>query len=127
MDDVHSKGKWEPDRWYSELDFIREWLGNTRSAVSDGAYVAHMINKLLGSYKSLVVGRFGLAHNTLMVDEIMTDIRDYYDLYFRDDFKTTNKNKSEHAFYTKGRFKGDCCKCGKYVHKAADCRSKQGR
>ena len=97
-----------PDSWYVELDRIRERLGNTSSAVSDGAYVAHMINNLPESYKSLVVGRFGLARNTLTVEEIKTDIRDYYDLYVRDDVKTTNKNKSEQAFYTKGKFKGDC-------------------
>ena len=109
-----------------DLDRIRERLGNTSSAVLDGAYVAHMTNNLPESYKSLVVGRFGLAHNTLTVEEIKTDIQDYYDLYFRDDVKTTTgtKNKSEQAFYTKGKFKGDCRKCGKYGHKAADCRSK---
>ena len=83
-----------------------------------------MINNLPESYKSLVVGRFSLACNTLMVDEIKTDIRDYYNLYVRDDVKTTDKNKSEQAFYTKGKFKGDCRKCGKYGHKAAECRSK---
>ena len=86
--------------------------------------MAHMINNLPESYKSLVVGRFGLAHNMLTVEEIKTDIRDYYDLYVRDDVKTTNKNKSEQAFYMKGKFKGDCCKCAKYGHKTADCRSK---
>ena len=114
-----------PDSWYVELDCIRERLGNTSSAVLDGACVAHMINNLLESYKSLVVGRFvGLACNTLTFEEIKTDIRDYYNLYVRDDVKTTNKNKSEQAFYMKGKFKGDCRKCGKYGHKAADCRSK---
>jgi hypothetical protein len=77
-----------------------------------------MINNLPESYKSLVEGRFGLARNTLSVEEIKTDIQDYYDLYVRDDVKTNNKNKSEQAFYTKGKFKGDCHKCGKYGHKA---------
>ena len=55
--------------------------------------MADMINNLPESYKSLVVGRFGLAHNMLTVEEIKTDIRDYYYLYVRDDVKTTSKNK----------------------------------
>ena len=35
----------------------------------------------------------------------------------------TNKN-GEQAFFSKSKFKGDCRKCGKYGHKAVDCRSK---
>jgi hypothetical protein len=93
-----------PDSWYMELDRIWERLGNTSSAVSDGAYVAHMNNNLPESNKSLVVGRFGLARNTLTVEEIMTDIQDYCNLYVWDDVETTNKYKSEQALYTKGKF-----------------------
>ena len=111
-----------PDIWFVELDRIRERLSHTSSAISDGAYVAHVINNLPEVYKSLVVGKFGLASSELTIQEVKKNVRDYYDLYVRDETKT-NKN-GEQAFFSKSKFKGDCRKCGKYGHKAVDCRSK---
>jgi hypothetical protein len=84
--------------------------------------VAHVINNLPEVYKSLVVGKFGLASSELTIQEVKKNVRDYYDLYVRDETKT-NKN-GEQAFFSKSKFKGDCRKCGKYGHKAVDCRSK---
>jgi hypothetical protein len=85
--------------------------------------VAHVINNLPEVYKSLVVGKFGLASSKLTIHEVKKNVLDYYNLYVRDKNKM-NKN-GEQAFFSKSKFKGDCRKCGtKYDHKPVDCRSK---
>ena len=86
-----------PDIWYVELDRIRERLNHTNSPISDCAFVAHMINNLPDSYKSLIVGRFSIARSALKIEEeVKVDIRDYFDLYACDDGKTNKKG--EQAF-----------------------------
>ncbi len=84
--------------------------------------MAHFINNLTEVYKSLVVGKFGLASSEHTIQEVKKNVRDYYDLYVRDETKTSKNG--EQAFFSKSKFKGDCRKCGKYGHKAVDCRSK---
>ena len=70
----------------------------------------------------MILRRFCLAQPALKIEEVKTDIRDYFDLCVSNDGKTNKKG--EHNFVFKEKFKGDCRKCGKYGHKASDCRSK---
>ena len=51
------------------------------------------------------------------------DIQEFFDLCVCDESKTNKKEEQGFVLF-KGKFKGDCRKCGKYGHKASDCRSK---
>jgi hypothetical protein len=70
----------------------------------------------------LVVG-LQLTTSTYKVEEIQKQVRDYWNRYVKGDGSSM---KGGVALYGEAKFKGNCRKCGKYGHKAADCRGGPG-
>ena len=110
-----------PDIWFVELDSYSRMI-ELYELRNFGWCLCGPCYQQKAVYKSLVVGKFGLASSKLTIHKFKKNACNYYYLYVCDETKT-NKN-GEQAFFSKSKFKGDCRKCGKYGHKAVDCRSK---
>jgi hypothetical protein len=110
-------GENDPDIWFNELAKIRDRLVKTKAPISNETMVAHIITKLPEKYRPLVVG-LKLSTTTYTVESIEKEVRDFWNRYVKDE---TPIGKGGVALYGEAKFKGDCRKCGKYGHKAADC------
>ncbi len=112
-------GENNPDIWFNKGAKIRDRLVKTKAPILDKTMVAHIITKLPEKYQPLVVG-LKLFTTTNTVESIEKEVRDFWNCYVKDE---TPIGKGGVALYGEAEFKGDCRKCGKYGHKAADCRS----
>ena len=113
------EGDSNPDVWFNELAQIRERLKKSKAPISDETMVAHVITKLPEAYRPLVVG-LKLSSTSYEVEQIEKEIRDFWNRYVKSEAPS---GKGGVALYGEAKFKGNCRKCGKYGHKAADCRS----
>ncbi len=111
------EGDNNPNVWFNDLAQIKDFLVKTKALISDKTMVAHMITKLPEQYRPLVAG-FQLTTNTYKVEEIQKQVRDYWNRYVKGDGTAM---KGGVALYGEAKLKGNCQKCGKYGHKAADC------
>jgi hypothetical protein len=115
------EGDNNPDTWFNDLAHIRDRLVKTKAPISDETAVAHIITKLPEVYRPLVVG-LKLSSTTYGVEDIQKEVRDFWNRYVKGKGNSGTK-KGGVALFGEAKFKGNCRKCGKYGHKAADCRS----
>ena len=112
-------GDSNPDVWFNDLAQIRERLTKSKAPISDETAVAHIITKLPESYRPLVVG-LKLSSTEYSVEDIQKEVRDFWNRFIKDD--QPNSKGGVALYGEQGKFKGNCRKCGKYGHKASDCR-----
>ena len=102
-----------PNIWFVELDRIQERLSSTSSAISDGAYVAHVVKNLSEVYKSLVAGKFGLSNSQSKISRGKSMNTTIF-MYVTKSRQIRMASRPSFRIFSKSKFKGDCRKCGKY-------------
>jgi len=120
--------KHDPDEWLTELEDLRmridEQTGENGSKMTDMDFMIHVLNNLPPEYE-IVQAKLEelLSNNELTVDKIRTELN----LKFQrmsPKHKQGRDNESENEETALVGFKGECRKCGKYGHKAVNCRQK---
>jgi len=125
----------DPDAWLDELDYIRSQMEALNHTMTDEAYLIHVLHNLPSEYDTVVEsGTKELDKQSLTIDQLKQDLQIKYKLIQKKTGSPVESNpSSENAalsaanngkkFKFKKQFKGNCNKCGKYGHKASDCRS----
>ena len=120
----------DPDEWLTELEDMRTQLSEMKMEMSDNDFIIHVLGNLPEDYEIEVSKLEDRIGKDLTID----DVRESLNLRFEkmkksgksdndDDSDDDDDGKNEKALFAK-QFKGKCRECGKYGHKAVDCRSK---
>ena len=119
----------DPDEWITELEDMRAQLAEMKMEMSDDDFIIHVLGNLPDEYEIDVSKLEDRIGKDLTID----DVREALNLRFEkmnkgkgaddDDTDDEDEGKKEKALIAR-QFKGKCRECGKYGHKAADCRSK---
>lgn len=118
-----------PDEWITELESLRTEMESIHisTAMADIDFMIHILNNLPEEYDVVLDG----MESRLMLDDsnpsklTIEDIRDKLNNRFERIDERSEQEEREVAlagYYGKA-FKGLCNKCGKYGHKASECRS----
>jgi hypothetical protein len=122
----------DPDVFLTYMEDLRVRMSELGSEMTDDQFILHILNNLGKDYESQVErieDRIGDAENPLTIE----DMREVLNLRFermnireteRDEFKDYGGEKALIA--VNKQFKGRCYNCGKYGHKGAECRNKEG-
>jgi hypothetical protein len=122
------KKKADPDVFITYLEDLRLNMAEMKSTMSDDQFLLHLLNNLTKEYEPEVKDlekRIGSSTDPLDIEEVREDLSLRYERLGKTD-DDSDSDDEEHALYVGGQFKGRCNKCGKYGHKAAECRSKPG-
>jgi hypothetical protein len=114
-------GKKNPDKWFDELDRLRQRLIQVNSPVDDEDLIIHIMNHLPNEYSELTTTLHAVDFSILNHIELQQKIRAYYKR--KVECKRSGEKGLAMAGYTK-KFKGRCRECGKIGHKVADCKQK---
>ena len=120
----------DPDVWISELELIRTRLKKMGTALDDMYVMMHVLNNLPSAYDNLVDGledKLGATNEPLTLEGLREKLSEKYEKIrarkkFRDD---SDSEGEERALFAGGKFKGRCHYCGKFGHKASECRKKK--
>ena len=120
------KKKTDPDTFMTYLEDIRGRMEEMKSFMSDDQFLLHVLNNVSKEYETQVNNvekRVGHATNPLDIEELRSDLCLRFERMNADD--ESDESEDEKALFG-AQFKGRCNKCGKWGHKGADCRSKDG-
>ena len=113
----------DPDEWIADLERIRQRLKNLKAEISDEDLMVHILNNLPIEYENMVEAmEVELENNTnpLKLKTVRERLRSKYQR-----LKKNNEAEDDKALIARHQqFKGTCRNCGKYGHKAKDCRDK---
>jgi hypothetical protein len=115
------------DDWFHAISPLQERLRaiDEQYIKKDFQVLAHLFNGLDEEIFSDFKNIYRMDYATkFSVESFKKILHAYYSATKRTKSKG-GQGKTNHAFYQK-QFKGTCRKCGKYGHKAADCRSGGG-
>ena len=109
----------DPDIWIQSLEILRQRLAILGQAVSEMDLIIHIINNLPEEYENTVEFiQNELEGNAVSLEKVKERLRMKYE-------RLCSLNiKSEKAFISMGKFKGNCTFCGIYGHKAKDCKKR---
>ena len=121
----------DPDVWISELELIRTRLKKMGTTLDDMYVMMHVLNNLPSTYNNLVDGledKLGAKNDPLTLEGLREKLSEKYEKIrarkkFRDD--NSDSEGEERALFAGGKFKGRCHYCGKFGHKASECRKKK--
>ena len=122
------KNKDDPDTWISELELMRIRLKKMGTPIDDEYLMMHIMNNLPSAYDSLIENledRLDSVLDPLTLDNLRDKISEKYEKIKRRkgwESGSDSEKDEEKALFAK-TFKGRCNKCGKFGHKAAECRS----
>jgi hypothetical protein len=115
--------KTDPEEWFDKLEYLRKRLRTMGSDVTDDDMIAHMLTKMPNEYSELVTTTTSLLDfggstmsSTVTIANLKKSIRTFWRRRFEGQEKGT-------ALFAGKKFKGRCRKCGKFGHKATECRS----
>ena len=116
----------DPEVWISELEILRSRLAEMGTTVDDEALILHILNNLPSEYDNVVENleeRVDSVINPLGLEDVRQKLSEKYEkMRLRKRFKDDSDDEDEQALFAT-KFKGRCNKCGKFGHKAKDCRS----
>ena len=114
----------DPDEWIADLERIRQRLKSLKSEISDEDLMIHILNNLPEEYENMVETmevEMEDKMNPLKLKTLRERLRAKYQR-----LKKRNSTEDEKALLAHHQqFKGTCRNCGKYGHKARDCRDKE--
>ena len=119
----------DPDEWLTELEDMRTQLSEMKMEMSDDDFIIHVLGNLPAEYEIEVSKLEDRIGKDLTIDDVRESLNLRFEKMKRsgknedDDSDDEDEGKNERALFAK-QFKGKCRECGKYGHKAADCRSK---
>ena len=123
------KNTQDPDPWISELELMRIRLKKMGSNINDEYLMMHIMNNLPSAYDGLIENLEDMLDSTsdpLPMSILRDKVSEKYEKIKRrkgiKDEASDSEDEEERALFAK-RFKGRCRKCGKFGHKAADCKS----
>ena len=116
----------DPEVWISELELLRSRLAEMGTTVDDDFLILHILNNLPNEYDNVVENleeRVDSVLNPLGIEDVRQKLSEKYEkMRLRKKFKEESDDDDERAMFA-AKFKGRCNKCGKFGHKAKDCRS----
>ena len=116
----------DPEVWISELEILRSRLNEMGTTIEDEFLILHILNNLPSEYDNVVENleeRVDSVINPLGIEDVRQKLSEKFEkMKIRKKFKNDSDDEDEQALYTT-KFKGRCNKCGKFGHKAKDCRS----
>ena len=116
----------DPEVWISELELLRSRLTEMGTTVDDEFLILHILNNLPSDYDNVVENleeRVDSVTNPLGLEDVRQKLSEKYEkMRLRKKFKDESDDDEEQALFAT-KFKGRCNKCGKFGHKAKDCRS----
>ena len=123
------KNSQDPDPWISELELMRIRLKKMGSKIDDEYLMMHIMNNLPSAYDGLIENledRLDSTLDPLTISVLRDKVSEKYEKIKRrrgiKDEVSDSEDEEEKALFAK-QFKGRCRKCGKFGHKAADCKS----
>ena len=123
------KNTQDPDPWISELELMRIRLKKMGSDIDDEYLMMHVMNNLPSAYDGLIENledRLDSTFDPLTMTVLRDKVSEKYEKIKRrkgiKDEVSDSEEEEEKALFAK-QFKGRCRKCGKFGHKAADCKS----
>ncbi len=124
--------KKDPDEWIAQLEVIRRKLKVMGHPISDMDMMIHVITHLPREYEGItdyLESELDKPDNKIDMADIRTRLRNKYNkLKLRYSNSTENDDSKEKALATtqpRRAFKGRCSNCGRWGHKAADCKKKE--
>ena len=116
----------DPEVWISELELLRSRLAEMGTTVDDDFLILHILNNLPSEYDNVVENleeRVDSVLNPLGIEDVRQKLSEKYEkMRLRRKFREDSDDEEERALFV-AKFKGRCNKCGKFGHKAKDCRS----
>ena len=119
----------DPDSWISELELMRARLKKMGTNIEDKYLMMHIMNNLPSAYDDLIENledRLDSTFALLTISVITNKFSEKYEkIKRRNDFKTDesdSEEEEEKAMFAK-TFKGRCRRCGKFGHKAVNCKT----
>ena len=122
------KKKVDPDIFITYLEDVRGRMEDMGSQMTDDQFMMHILNNLTKDYEMQVLkleDRIGSSTNGLEIEDLRDELSLRYErMNVRDESSDEDDDGEEKALFGGGQFKGRCNSCGKYGHKATDCRSR---
>ena len=119
----------DPEVWITELEILRSRLKEMGTAVDDKFPILYILNNLPSEYDNVVDNleeRVDSELSLLGLEDVRQKRSEKFEkMKLRKKIKDDSDNEEEQALITP-KFKGRCNKCGKFGHKAKDCRSSPG-
>jgi hypothetical protein len=112
-----------PDQWFDELDSLRQRLSQVKAEVSDEDLKIHIMNHLPVEFSELTTSLHTMDFDTMTLSHLQQMVRGYYKRKVESKEKPSGEKGIAMPGFQK-KFKGLCRSCGKFGHKAADCRGK---
>ena len=115
----------DPEVCISELEILRSRLVEMGTIIDNEALILHILNNLPSDYNNGVENleeRVDSVINPLGLEDVRQKLSEKYEkMRLRKRFKDDSNDEDEQALFAT-KFKGCCNKCGKFGHKAKDCR-----
>ena len=116
----------DPEAWISELEMLRSRLKEMGTDIDDEFLILHILNNLPSEYDNVVENleeRVDSVINPLGIEDVRQKLSEKFEkMKIRKKIKEDSEDEDDQALFTT-KFKGRCNKCGKFGHKAKDCRS----
>ena len=120
----------DPEVWISELEMLRSRLSEMGTTIDDEFLILHILNNLPSDYDNVVENleeRVDLTTNPLGIEDVCQKLSEKFEkMRLRKKLKEDTDDEDEQALFTT-KLKGRCNKCGKFGHKAKDCRLNMDR
>ena len=127
------KNHQDPDPWISELELMRIRLKKMGSNIDDEYLMIHIMNNLPSAYNGLIENledKLDSALDPLTISVLRDKISEKYERIKRRhgvrDYDSDSEDEDEKALFAK-TFKGRCRKCGKFGHKAVQCKNEANK
>ena len=121
----------DPDIWISELELLRSRLQKMGTNIDESYIMIHIMNNLPSAYDNLIDSledKLGASTNPLTLESLREKLSEKYEkIKMRKRFKNeeSDSDEDQKALFAGGKFKGRCHYCGKFGHKASECRKKK--
>ena len=114
----------DPDEWIADMERIRQRLKTLKAEIEDEDFIIHILNNLPNEYENMVEAMEVEMEDTTKKLELKT-VRERLRAKYQRIKKQNNVEDDKALIMRHQQFKGTCRNCGKYGHKAKDCRNKE--